>query len=530
MKKLLKFNSIKATFLLATLESLFMIYSFDILSKLSVSSVDALLKTMAVILIAYILKNIFFYLRMYSSQVSQYYIRRYLYERITNHYENLSYNEFKEKSIGERTSSYVNDVGQIVGYTIPSLIEFIEHLTIIIFSLVALYRIHSLVFLSSLILIGIMIFVPRFFEKGLNNAIMVSQEKREIFLGKITEYLTGIFIFISNISLPKFRYKSNLASENFSRTMTDVELFAAIMNVTFSFITNIMTLLILGLNAYLVVKGQVVVGTLLATIGILPTAADSSQLLFTRYAFFKSGMKLYDEKFKDIEDIDATHLTKPFMRRINNLVEGPLALNESSTRSIRTKNLVINYKDHPIHIKDVEFKKGKKYAIVGESGCGKSSLLKAIIGVITNYDGDILIDGVCKEKTHTLYDKIAFVDQDTFLFKDTLANNIKIGNDKVNVREILNKVGLNNFDEDFLVEENGKNLSGGQKQRISLARALARGKDIIFLDETTANLDKDTSILIENLLLDSDLTVVMISHKLNDETKNKIDEIIDLSK
>ncbi len=93
--------------------------------------------------------------------------------------------------------------------------------------------------------------------------------------------------------------------------------------------------------------------------------------------------------------------------------------------------------------------------------------------------------------------------------------------------KLLETVGLH-ADASQELLENGKNLSGGQRQRVAIARALAREKKILFMDEATANLDARSSQKIEDMVLESDKTVVLITHKLTDETQGRLDRVIEL--
>lgn len=126
---------------------------------------------------------------------------------------------------------------------------------------------------------------------------------------------------------------------------------------------------------------------------------------------------------------------------------------------------------------------------------------------------------------------IAYVSQNTYLFNDTIKNNIQMSlvlSDEA-VFKLMKLVKLEDFDLNYMITENGKNLSGGQKQRIALARALARKRDIIIMDEATANLDYTTKNFIENLILDTNSMIIMVSHNLSDEIKQRLDEIINIS-
>lgn len=141
-----------------------------------------------------------------------------------------------------------------------------------------------------------------------------------------------------------------------------------------------------------------------------------------------------------------------------------------------------------------------------------------------------MIDGEIKDKSKQLFDSISYVGQQTFLLNDTLLNNITLGKDIPieQVKDMLLNMALTEFSLDDKIYENGKNLSGGQRQRIALARALIQDKQIIILDEATANLDKETTLFIERYVLQLKKTVFMITHHLQEELYEYIDEIVEI--
>lgn len=140
----------------------------------------------------------------------------------------------------------------------------------------------------------------------------------------------------------------------------------------------------------------------------------------------------------------------------------------------------------------------------------------------------MIIDGEVKDKSKQLFDTIAYVGQQTFLLNDTLLNNITLGKDVSieQVNDMLLNMSLTEFSLDDMIYESGKNLSGGQRQRIALARALIQDKPIIILDEATANLDKETTLFIEKYVLQLKKTVFMITHHLQEELHDYIEEVV----
>jgi len=223
---------------------------------------------------------------------------------------------------------------------------------------------------------------------------------------------------------------------------------------------------------------------------------------------------------------------------------------ETTTDNNRSKDFVFN---STIEVKDLKFdydgkeifkgatftiEKGKKYLIKGPSGAGKSTLIKLLSMAIEDYEGTIMVDGVDYRniKEESMNNNISFVYQDVFLFEDTIYNNItlfkEIPESKVlNACEGAGLMDLIEEKENGLNEmllENGKNLSGGQRQRISIARALVRDVDLLFIDEATSNLNEELGRLIENTILSLDATVVAISHRYYEGITEKYDYVLEI--
>ncbi len=199
--------------------------------------------------------------------------------------------------------------------------------------------------------------------------------------------------------------------------------------------------------------------------------------------------------------------------------------------SIEFKNVFFKYnKDEDYILKDISFSlpKGKRFAVVGKSGSGKSTLVGLLPRFYNVGKGEILIDNTdIREFTlRSLRANIAIVTQETFLFNDTVANNIKYGKENVTFNDIAHAAKLANA-YDFIMElperfntvlgERGIRLSGGEKQRIAIARAFLKNAPILILDEATASLDtkseKEVQQALENLMADK--TSIVIAHRLS---------------
>tara|TARA_Y100000588_G_scaffold388713_1_gene489601 strand:- start:3135 stop:4961 length:1827 start_codon:yes stop_codon:yes gene_type:complete len=185
--------------------------------------------------------------------------------------------------------------------------------------------------------------------------------------------------------------------------------------------------------------------------------------------------------------------------------------------------------------------KGKVYAIVGKSGSGKSTLINLLLRFYEISNGEILIDNqsIRDIKISSLRNIIGIVSQQTFLFNDTVRNNIAYGNEQANEEEIIKASKLANADEfiadlskeyDTIIGERGAKLSGGQIQRISIARALLKNPPILIFDEATSSLDTESENEVKNAIdnLLEDRTVIIIAHRLS--TITNADKIIVLDK
>ena len=182
------------------------------------------------------------------------------------------------------------------------------------------------------------------------------------------------------------------------------------------------------------------------------------------------------------------------------------------------------YRDIVLQNISMTFDKGKKIAIIGESGCGKTTIAKLLFSFYNIEKGKITIDGIelSDYTISSIRKRVAYISQDTFLFSDTIYNNLKIGNENITEDEIKNICKLCNADKfieklplkyNTLLEENGNNLSGGQKQRLAIARALLKKPDVLIMDEVTSNLDVITEKNIIDSLSDK-VTCIIISHRI----------------
>ena len=206
-------------------------------------------------------------------------------------------------------------------------------------------------------------------------------------------------------------------------------------------------------------------------------------------------------------------------------------LKKKISGSIEFKNVFFKYQNsEKFNINGMSFKikKGDRIGIIGNIGSGKSTILNLISRLYDIKKGNLYIDGIDVKKfdTNTLRNSISYVPQDSFLFSDTIIENIKFGNEKSSLEDVVKYTSIVEIHEeikkfnkgyDTLIGERGITLSGGQRQRLSIARALIKNSKIILFDDCFSAIDSKTQKkILENLNhINEKKTMIIISHNIS---------------
>lgn len=250
-------------------------------------------------------------------------------------------------------------------------------------------------------------------------------------------------------------------------------------------------------------------------------------------------------KVKQLFDISTEGMTEmsyiePAVKRIKEMKNAVLQEGKDislSSYDIEFKNVSFGYNEDTKVLKDVSFiaKQGEVTALVGISGCGKTSILR-LVSRLYDYDkGSILIGGedIKNISTDSLFRNISIVFQDVTLFNTSIMENIRLGRESATDEEVKKAAELANCMDfidklgfDTTIGENGAELSGGERQRLSIARAFLKDAPILILDEISASLDVDNEKKIQDSLnkLIKDKTVIIISHRL--KSIENVDKIV----
>lgn len=353
-----------------------------------------------------------------------------------------------------------------------------------------------------------------------------TSEENMGFVAQVKDLLTG-FIVIKSFKAEKevlniFRKKNTeLESTKQGRRLTSdtVSIYGDISSI----LVNIMIFSIGFLMAF---KGMMTLGKVIAFIQLGNYVLNPVRVLAPLVSNRRAAISLIERISEAVESTE--EVTQG--RRIDGLHD-----------SICFENVNFGYEEDKDVLKNINinFKKGKSYAIVGGSGSGKSTLLKLILGYHHDYTGELLLDGIPMREIDldSLYDQVSIIQQEVFLFDSSIMDNITMFRqfDAEKLHNAVVRAGLDKLIEEkgesYSCGEGGRNLSGGEKQRVSIARCLVRETPVLLMDEATAALDNTTAMMVENAVLDiEDLTRIMVTHRFNEAVMKKYDEIIVMNK
>ncbi|CEQ30203.1 ABC transporter [[Clostridium] sordellii] len=431
---------------------------------------------------------------------------------------------FSLDNSGKYISILYNDVKLIEDSFLNNIFLVISSLLSFIISLCALFYISPYIVIF-IVIFGILGFI---IPNRLSKNLIIQKNEYSKSLEDITSITKDLFsgfevIKCFNITkkMNKIFIYNSLKVENAKRKSSILEALIKGFSLSFS-VTIYLGVLILG--GYLMYKKNISVGTAIIIIQLSTHIVGPVKTSISLINQIKS-VTLISDKIKTILDSPNQNLENESL--------------EDFKQCINVENVKFSYSKDRLALDNINltFEKNKKYAIVGESGCGKSTLIKMIMRYYTKYEGNIVIDNKNLNSIYSsdLYKNISMIQQNVFMFDDSIKENIKLFSnhsddevikscDRAGLMGLINRLG-NGIDS--LVGENGNRLSGGEKQRVAIARALINKAKVLILDESTSALDNETAYNLEKSLLElKDLTMIVVTHKLIKSLLISYDEII----
>ena len=441
-------------------------------------------------------------------------VRRDIIEPLTE----ISYSDFEKNSKEDYNSWLNNDTKLLYDNGFHQIYFVYTGIVAMLFSGIAIIFFHWVLLLTTLLVGALLFYFPKMFKQSVERDTEQVSELANDALATSTDYLRGYEVLYHNKQLGLMQERTmgkfnQLATANvkliFTRAWMQYSLLGTSMLGQF---------LILAAAGFLIMNGQIGIGVVMSVGNLSGTVTNYSKSVANSLILLNATGKLL-EKYGKITD------------------ESKVTDGEEVTAfesKLELKNLAVAFPDgQKIEYPEIVIEKGKKYAIIGDSGSGKSTLINLLVGNKQDYEGEILLDGKDYKGINrkSLPHVMSVIMQFPYLFKETVEENLTLGR-KISP-DIFDKSIRIACADDFVFNKldtvYDKNLSGGQQERLSVARELMGSKPILVMDESTASVDKKTALAVEkNILENPDLTVIMITHHLYDETQSYLDEVIHL--
>jgi len=486
---------------------------------------NTLINLLIIVVILYVVSSVFSYLQsIFLVEVTtkiSYDLREKLIYKILH----LPMDKVEENKRGDILSRVTNDVDSLQNGITQSFIQLTTAVITLIGVFLMMLSINVWMTLATVILIPIAFILIRFMTKFSQSYFLKQLEFKGSLNGQIEETFTGHDIIRAfnqeAISMEKFENDN----ENWFTHEWKSQFYSSLNGPLMNFISNFTYVIVAVLGAVFVLQRIITVGDILAFFQYTQSFTRPIQQITRVMNQIQTAMAASERIFEFLEFEDEENQST---RMITEIKDG-----------ISFENVSFSYTPNEKIIKNLSFdvKKGEKIAIVGETGAGKTTIVKLLMRFYDIDSGSIKIDGIDIDE----YDKdslrslTGMVLQDSWLFSDTILNNIRYGNLDATYEEIVdaaNQVYADNFIRRYSdgyeseLNEDTDNISHGQKQLLTIARTILSKKEVLILDEATSSVDTRTEKLIQKAMdkLMEGKTSFIIAHRLS--TIRNADKII----
>lgn len=420
--------------------------------------------------------------------------------------------KFTKKSVPDYISIFNNDIVAIENDYLSGIVGIIKAVNMIIIysiTIILFFDWRIALLLSVISVVNITIF-PRFTSKKLADEKYEELKKTELYTSKFADLLRGIRLFNN-----RTRKHLELEHEKKLGEVADIEYkygrtrtIAIIINGGSTYFINFISII---LAAYLCIEGKITIGAAVASLGYIYSYISPMQMLMKAI----NGLNASKDARKKMDKLLDSGKKTTHCEKIKELKS-----------SIEVENMNITFDEFKIKDFSFKFEKGKKYALIGSSGSGKSTVLKSLAGINKIDSGNISIDGSDITRIDTS-DVIAYLDQNEYIFSDGFENNITVYNSYSmmgidRIKSSIDKCIYNTIAK----SKNCNELSGGEKKVVAILRKLIQGSSVILLDEPFTGVDKKLAkTLMNDLLKLEDQTIIMVTHDIKEELEG-FEEII----
>ncbi|MEE3470573.1 MAG: peptidase domain-containing ABC transporter [Butyrivibrio hungatei] len=486
------------------------ILSADIVKTLNIISIGVILLKLFATLLTYIRSQLLIYLgqKLDIALLLGYY----------DHVLKLPMNFFGTRRVGEIISRFQDASSIRNAISNATLTMMIDSIMAVVGAVILCCK-SPILFLIALIIVALYAILVFAFNNGYRKA----NEKQMEDNAQLTSYLVESLNGIQTVKAFNGELDVQLQTESkFIKLLRSIFNLGHLGNMQSGLkllIASVGEVAILWVGAYNVIKGNMTIGSLVSFNALLVYFIDPVKNIINLQPTLQTAMVASD-RLGEILDLELEKDEREERKIAPSTLKGDIAINNLSFR-YGTRKLILE--DFSMYIE-----KGQRVAIVGESGAGKSTIAKILLGFYPYEKGSITIGDYALPdiRLDSLRDKIAYVPQETFLFSDSIMKNLTFGLENPDPEEVIEVAKIARVHEfvnelplryETMLDENGANLSGGQRQRIAIARAMLKKPDILILDEATSNLDAVTEKAIQETInaYSQGMTTIIIAHRLS---------------
>ena len=471
----------------------------------------------------------FFYIYL-STWIGQHVIQD-LRVKVFKHILSLKMKYFDNTPIGTLVTRSVSDIETIADIFSQGLLVIIAELLKLVVVISMMFYTDWRLAIIAMLTIPVLLVATAWFKRNIKASFQDVREQVSQLNTFVQEHIVGMNI-VQIFNREEAEYKK---FKTINKSHRDAHLRSIFFYAVFFPIVEVLSGISIGLIVWFGGQGilsgkEITIGELIAFILFIHMMFRPIRQLADRFNILQMGIVGSERVFK-VLDTD---------EKIKDLGESTL---ENTKGAIAFKNVDFFYKENEWVLKGLSFEieEGKLLALVGSTGAGKTSIISVLNRFYEIQNGSIAIDGVNVEniKLESLRKNIALVQQEVFLFSDTILNNITLFDTSITSELVIKaakEIGVHDFinslpnNYNYVVGERGVTLSAGQRQLIAFLRVYVRNPKILILDEATSSIDTATEELLQNALekLSQNRTTIVIAHRLS--TIINADKIVHLKK
>ena len=462
-----------------------------------------------------LLMGLFMYFMRQTIIVMSRLIEYDMHKELFEHYQKLSLAFYKRNNTGDLMSRITEDVSKVRMAIGPAILYGINLVSIFILVIYSMIKVSPILTFYSLAPLPILSIIIYFVSNMINKRSEIIQQQLAVLNSTSQEVYSGIRVVKSFVQeKPMLNYFKG-QTENYRHSSLALAKIDAYFFPVMALLVGASTILTVYVGGLQVIAGKITTGNIaefVIYVNMLTWPVTAIGWIASLVQRAEASQKRINEFMNEVPEI-RNPLIKP------HLLEG----------EVRFQDVTFTYPVTNITaIMDINFQlnPGSKLAIVGRTGCGKSTIADLLLRMYDVTDGQILIDGndIRTLDLANLRRRIGYVPQDVFLFSDSIYNNIRFGSEASNedIEQMAKNVAV--FDDimglpeqfETVVGERGVTLSGGQKQRIAIARALVKDPDIVILDDCLSAVDANTEKQILEFLNQflADRSAIIITHRI----------------